>query len=87
MDMSDINDARRVHDLDAMKQRVIEAFALDIQRLRDAALELQVDLEMCRYDHGTEHGYPDDPYDEFLYLAACFVSTLGGRTITVAFKN
>jgi len=36
-----------------MKQRVIEAFALDIQRLRDAALELQVDLEMCRYDHET----------------------------------
>jgi len=25
-----------------------------------------------------EHGYPDDPYDEFLYLAALFCSDAGG---------
>jgi hypothetical protein len=53
---------------------VSKTFALERDLLVDAALELQVDLEMCRYEYGNTTGYPSDPYDEFLYFAAlvCF---------------
>ena len=53
-----------------MAQQVIEAFGLDLERLRDAALELQV-VETCRYDNESTD-VPGDPYLEFLYLAGLF---------------
>jgi len=60
--------------LDPLAEQVSEAFVLSIERLGKAALELQVDLEMCRYEQAKTTDYSNDPYDEFIHFAAlvCF---------------
>jgi len=56
--------------LDVLAKRVRANFLLSMSQLQDAAVELQVNLEMCRYEHGHKTEYPTDPYDEFVYFAA-----------------
>lgn len=61
-----------LHELESLGREIRDEAGLAADVLEDAATELQVDIEMCRFDHGDASTFPIDPYGEFELLATLF---------------